>query len=181
MSTGRNPRPAIRDARHATEDLRSRFPFSTVPRVPEVAQSFTTEIAAPADLCYRAIADFETYPSWSSPITEIAVLDRHPDGMARRVEFFIDMKLKTVRYVLEYAWEPPHRLRWHFVDGDLEDIVGSYEFVPSGPGATTATCSQAVTLGFWIPAFIQRTFEHTALRQSVLEFKAEAERRAGAV
>ena len=58
-------------------------------------------IEAPADLCYAAIADFDAYPTWSSPITQIAVLDRHPDGFARRVEFFLDMKLRVVRYVLE--------------------------------------------------------------------------------
>jgi uncharacterized membrane protein len=144
----------------------------------DVQQSFSTPIEAPADLCYDAIADFEAYPSWSSPITEIAVLDRYPDGFARRVEFFIDMKIKTVRYVLEYTWLPPNRLTWKYVDGDLEDIVGSYVFEPLEGGRTEATCSQAVSLGFWLPGFLRRTFEQTALRQSVLEFKAEAERRA---
>lgn len=143
----------------------------------DVQQSFSTAIEAPADLCYRAIADFEAYPSWSSPITKVAVLDRHADGFARQVEFFIDMKLKTVRYVLEYTWLPPSRLTWKYVDGDLHDIIGSYVFEPLGAARTNATCSQAVSLGFWIPGFVRRTFEQTALRQSVLEFKAEAERR----
>jgi uncharacterized membrane protein len=144
----------------------------------DVQQSFSTPIQAPPDLCYAAIADFEAYPRWSSPITQAQVLDRYPDGMARRVEFFIDMKLKTVRYVLEYTWLPPYRLTWKYVDGDLEDIQGSYVFEPAGDHRTNATCSQAVSLGFWIPGFLRRTFEQTALRQSVLEFKAEAERRA---
>jgi uncharacterized membrane protein len=144
----------------------------------DVQQHFTARIEAPADLCYAAIADFDAYPSWSSPITDITVLDRHPDGFARRVEFFLDMKLRTVRYVLEYTWSPPYRLDWRYVEGDLEDIVGSYAFTPVGTGHTEATCSQAVALGFWVPGILRRTLEATALRQSVLEFKAEAERRA---
>jgi uncharacterized membrane protein len=144
----------------------------------DVQQSFSTPIEAPADLCYAAIADFEAYPSWSSPITQIAVLDRHPDGLARRVEFFLDMKLRTVRYILEYTWSPPHRLDWTYGGGDLEDIVGSYVFEPLDAQRTNATCSQAVALGFWLPGILRRTLEATALRQSVLEFKAEAERRA---
>src|SRR5690242_1540732 len=145
----------------------------------EVQQSFTTEIDAPADLCYAAIADFEAYPSWSSPITKIAVLDRHADGFAKRVEFFLDMlKLRTVRYILEYTWSPPHRLDWTYGGGDVEDIVGSYVFEPIDARHTSATCSQAVALGFWVPGLLRRTLEATALRQSVLEFKAEAERRA---
>ena len=145
----------------------------------DVQQSYTTTIDAPADLCYAAIADFEAYPSWSSPITKIAVLDRHPDGFAKRVEFFLDMlKLRTVRYILEYTWSPPHRLDWTYGGGDVEDIVGSYVFAPIDARHTDATCSQAVALGFWVPGLLRRTLEATALRQSVLEFKAEAERRA---
>lgn len=144
----------------------------------DVQQSFTTPIEAPADLCYTAIADFEAYPSWSSPINTIEVLDRHADGLARRVEFALDMKLRTVRYVLEYTWSPPHHLSWTYVEGDVENIVGSYVFEPLDAGRTNATCSQAVSLGFWVPGILRRTLEATALRQSVLEFKAEAERRA---
>ncbi len=144
----------------------------------EVQQSFSTLIEAPADLCYAAIADFDAYPSWSSPITKIAVLDRHPDGLARRVEFFLDMKIRVVRYVLEYTWLPPHRLTWTYAGGDVEDIVGSYVFEPRDARHTDATCSQAIALGFWVPGIVRRALEATALRQSVLEFKVEAERRA---
>jgi uncharacterized membrane protein len=149
--------------------------------VTDVQQSFTTEIAAPAALCWDAIADFDAYPSWSSPITAIHVRARHPDGMAHEVEFALDMKLKTVRYVLAYQWQPPHRLTWKMVEGDLNDIVGSYVFEPLDDERTNATCSQAVSVGFWVPGFMKSALEQTALRQSVLEFKAEAERRARAL
>jgi len=144
----------------------------------DVQQSFSTAIEAPAHLCYAAIADFEAYPSWSSPITRIDVLERYDDGFARDVEFLLDMKLRTVRYVLRYVWNPPHHLSWTFVEGDVDDIVGSYVFEPLDGNRTKATCSQAVTLSFWVPGLIRRALESTALRQSVLEFKAEAERRA---
>lgn len=139
-------------------------------------QSFTTPIEAPLALCYSAIADFEAYPSWSSPVASIDVRDRHPDGRARHVEFVVDMKLRTVRYVLEYTWFPPDRLTWTMTEGDLAGIEGSYVFTADGPGRTTATCSQAISLGFWVPSLILKPIEQTALRQSVLEFKAEAER-----
>lgn len=145
----------------------------------DVQQSFTTPIAAPLAVCYAAIADFESYPSWSPQITHIAVLDRHPDGRARQVEFEVDMKLRTVRYVLEYTWLPPDRLTWKMAEGDLADIEGSYSFEADGPERTNATCTQAISLGFWVPSVILRPIEQTALRQSVLEFKAEAERIAG--
>src|SRR5436853_1743731 len=117
-------------------------------------QSFTTPIEAPLEVCYAAIADFEAYPTWSSPVSSIRVLNRHPDGHARQVEFVVDMKLRTVRYVLEYTWHPPNRLTWKMADGDLADIEGSYVFTADGPARTTAMCSQAISLGFWVPSLI---------------------------
>ncbi len=143
-------------------------------------QSFSTPIEAPLELCYAAIGDFAAYPQWSSPVTSIDVLDRHPDGRARRVEFVVDMKLRTVRYVLEYTWFPPDRLTWKMTEGDVADIAGSYVFTADGPGRTTATCAQSISLGFWVPSLILKPIEQTALRQSVLEFKTEAERLAHA-
>jgi uncharacterized membrane protein len=144
--------------------------------MPDVQQSFTTPIDAPLATCYAAIGDFDAYPEWSSPITSITVLDRHPDGQARRVEFEVDMTLRTVRYVLEYTWHPPNRLTWKMAEGDLADIEGTYTFEADGATRTIATCTQAISLGFWVPSVILRPIEQTALRQSVLEFKAEAER-----
>ena len=144
--------------------------------MPDVQQSFSTPIEAPLDLCFETIADFDTYPQWSSAVAEIEVLDRHPDGRARRVRFVVDMKVRAVSYVLEYTWHPPDRLTWKMVEGDLADIEGSYLFAADGPTRTTATCTQGISLGFWVPSLILRPIEQTALRQSVLEFKAEAER-----
>jgi Polyketide cyclase / dehydrase and lipid transport len=150
-------------------------------RVAEVQQSYSALVDAPVGLCYTVIGDFEAYPSWSSPVTRTVVLDRYPEeahGQARRVEFLLDMKLKTIRYVLEYRWDPPRGLAWRLVEGDLAAIEGSYAFEADGASRTRATCSQAVSIGFWVPSLIRRPLEQNAVKQSVLEFKAEAERRA---
>lgn len=143
----------------------------------ETRQRFTTEIEAPPEECFDAIADFARYPDWSSVITHTRVLETHPDGLARRVEFELDMTIRTVRYVLDYEWERPHRLTWKLVEGDVDDVEGAYEFEPLGKDHTRTTCEQAVSLGFWLPGPIRRVAEQKALRDSVLEFKAEVERR----
>lgn len=142
----------------------------------EFSQSFSTIVNADAKTCFDTLLDFEAYPEWSSPITKASVLERYPDGKGKRVEFFIDIKIKTVRYVLEYTHEEPHLLEWKMVDGDIADIEGTYVLEPQGQ-KTKATCSQAVSLGFWLPGFLRSTFEKQALKQSVLEFKAAAEKR----
>jgi ribosome-associated toxin RatA of RatAB toxin-antitoxin module len=143
----------------------------------ETRQSFSTEIDATPGECFAAIVDFPEYPNWSSVITTTHVLDTDADGLPRTVEFELDMKIKTIRYVLEYAYERPGRVTWKLVEGDVADVEGAYTFEPAGRKRTKATCEQAVSLGFWLPGPIRRIAEQKALRDAVLEFKAEVERR----
>ena len=146
------------------------------PAVSDYSQTYSTKVSgSPAD-CFAVLVDFEAYPRWSSPIKECRVLERYPDGVARRVEFILDMTIKTIRYVLDYTYEPPHTGRWRLVEGDVSDVQGTYHFEGTKDG-TIATCTQAIDLGFWLPGFIRSTFERSALRTSVEEFKKAVEAR----
>lgn len=143
----------------------------------DFSQSYSAVVDGSIEDCFAVLTDFAAYPQWSGPVKECRVLDRHPDGLPRRVAFTLDMKLKTIAYVLEYTYEPPNRARWQLVEGDIKDVRGSYEFAAAGP-RTKATCSQTVDIGFWIPGPIRRPFEQKALRDSVEEFKQAVETRA---
>ncbi len=145
----------------------------------EFSQQFSTTVDADVQTCFETLVDFERYPEWSSPITEARVLERYPDGLAKQVEFKINIKIKTIRYVLEYSYQPPRLLEWKSTGGDVKEIRGRYVLEPKGEDETEATCMQSVSLGFWLPGFLRSTFEQQALRQSVLEFKAGAEKRKG--
>jgi hypothetical protein len=144
----------------------------------EAEQSYSAEVDASIEDCCAALLDFERYPEWSGPTTAVRVLERDDQGRARRVEMTLDMKIRNVRYVLEYTYDLPDRASWRLVEGDVTAIDGSYTFEKLGPDKTRATCRQAVDLGFWIPGPLRRMIERQALRDSVLEFKSEAERRA---
>lgn len=146
----------------------------------EAEQSFTTEIDASIDDCCAVLLDFDRYPQWSGPTTATRIVERDSDGRARRVEMTLDMKIRNVRYVLEYTYELPDRARWRLVEGDVAGIEGSYLFERIDDTHTRATCRQAVDLGFWVPGPLRRLIERQALRDSVLEFKGEAERRSRA-
>jgi hypothetical protein len=147
--------------------------------VGDYSQSYTTTVEGSVEDCFAVLTDFPAYPQWSSPITECRVLERYPDGLARRVAFALDMTLKTVRYTLEYTYDPPRGARWRLVEGDLRNVEGSYSSTPAGDYGTEATCSQAVDLGFWIPGPIRRVAEAKALRDSVEEFRKAVELRTG--
>ncbi len=143
----------------------------------DAAQEVSVEIAAsPAD-CFAAIVEFERYPEWFSAVSAARILERDKAGVGRIVEFTADMKIRTVRYVLEYAYKKPSELTWHSIEGDIESVEGRYTFRKLGPALTEATCRQEIQLGFWVPGPLRKIAERTALKQSVNELKAEVERR----
>jgi hypothetical protein len=138
-------------------------------------RSETIEIASPREACLSVLLNFENYPRWSVPILEAKVLESDSEGRGVRVAFALDMTIKTVRYTLAYAFELPERFSWKLVEGDISDVVGSYELSESAAGSTTATCEQTVDPGFWIPGPIRRLAESTALRTSLEELKKAVE------
>jgi hypothetical protein len=146
----------------------------------DAAQEVSLSIEAPLVECFDAILAFERYPEWSSAVSAARVLERDASGVGRIVEFHIDMKIRTVRYVLAYAYRRPSELTWHSVEGDVESIEGRYGFRKLAPNRTEAVCRQEIQLGFWVPGPLRKLAERTALRQSVTEFKADVERRRSA-
>src|SRR4029078_11006534 len=77
-------------------------------RMRPIPKSYSAEVAGTPEDCFAVLCDFADYPRWSTPVQECRVVDRHPDGRARRVAFALDMTVKTLRYVLEYTFDPPH-------------------------------------------------------------------------
>ena len=147
----------------------------------EAEQTFTTEVDASVEDCCAVLLDFEQYPQWSGPTTAVEVLDRHPDGRARRVAMTLDMKIRNVRYVLEYDYDLPRGAHWHLVEGDLTDVVGKLHLRRDLMRSTRAR--RARRRSTWDSGCrdpLRRLIERQALRDSVLEFKGEAERRARA-
>jgi ribosome-associated toxin RatA of RatAB toxin-antitoxin module len=143
-------------------------------------QSHTEVVKASIDLCFDTIVDFPCYPDWFTAITTAEVLDEDVGRCLWTIEYKLNMLVKTISYTLAYEGERPSLLTWKLVRGDVKDVQGTYRFVELEPGLTEATCTQGVDVGFWIPGPLRRTFEKTALVDSVREFKKAAEERARA-
>ena len=141
-------------------------------------QSHTEVVGASIELCFDTIVDFEAYPEWFSGITEAQIIERDDARGLWTVGYSLDMMIKTLRYTLAYESERPNRLTWKLTQGDVSDVQGSYEFVALESDVTEATCTQGIDVGFWIPGPLRRTFERSALSDSVGEFKKMAEARA---
>jgi len=97
------------------------------------------EINAPADHCYDIVADIEKTPEWAKPLKSLTVLERDSAQRPVLVDTLTDAKMKTVRAVLRYSFEPKRAVRWAQEEGDAASLTGSWTFEDIGGGRTRAT------------------------------------------
>ena len=142
----------------------------------EYRQSYSTTIAAPVTDCFAVLVAFEDYPRWSSPITSCRVLEHHADGLPKRVEFTLDMTVKTIRYVLDYDWsDAPSAFTWKLVEGDmLRALDGRYAFEPEGD-ATRVVYDLRVDLSIPLPGLVKRRAAGIIVGTALKELKRAAE------
>jgi hypothetical protein len=124
--------------------------------------------------CFAVLTDFDSYPRWSSLVKRCEVAARSRDGLARHVDFELEIARRRIRYRLAFHYVPPRRASWALIGGDVAGIAGSYHFEQAA-GGVVVSCTQAVDVGFWIPELIRRPLEQRALRRSVEEFRAAVE------
>lgn len=105
------------------------------------------------------------------------MLERYPDGRARRVEFMVNVFIRKVRYVLDYTYDDENScLSWVSSGGDFLNIIGSYFFKRLGENETSSTYELEVSIDFYMPNRIVRYFSGIAMRKTMKEFKTFVER-----
>jgi ribosome-associated toxin RatA of RatAB toxin-antitoxin module len=138
--------------------------------------SHSEVIRGDARACFEVLLDFERYSAWQGAVRRCEVLERDAEGRGSLVETELDLKIRSARYVLRYHYDPPRRIWWEYVEGDLRSIDGEYRFEERGDGTTLATYEVGVDLGFPVPGRVARTVAERALRTAVAELRDRVER-----
>jgi uncharacterized membrane protein len=99
----------------------------------------SVEIDAPIERCYEIASDIEGAPEWQGSLKDVEVLERDGERRALLVETESDAKVKSVRAVLRFSYEPPTAIRWVQEKGDTKSLHGSWSFEDLGGGRTRAT------------------------------------------
>jgi uncharacterized membrane protein len=99
----------------------------------------TVEIDAPIERCYEIAADVENAVEWQGSLKDVEVLERDGDRRPVLVETESDAKVKSVRAVLRFSYEPPTGIRWVQEKGDTKSLQGWWSFEDLGDGRTRAT------------------------------------------
>jgi uncharacterized membrane protein len=132
-------------------------------------------IQAPPQACFDVLLEYETFPKWQSAVKWVEVVSRDDRGRGREVHFEIDARVKSVRYELEYTYEPPHRIAWTYLGGDIRNVDGEYIFEDLGDGSTLATYSLALDPGVWLPERLARAINQQVMKRSVEELRERVE------
>lgn len=131
------------------------------------------EAEATPEACFDAVADFGSYTEWSSNVQSVAILESGDHSAV--VEFFVDAKVRKVRYVLRYHFEPPSRIWWEYVEGDVKSVEGEYRFDPAGDGRTRLTYRLTMDPGAFLPAPIKKVLVNSVMKDSVQDLKRHVE------
>jgi uncharacterized membrane protein len=99
----------------------------------------SVEIEAPIERCYEIASDIENAPEWQGSLKDVEVLERDGERRAVLVETESDAKVKSVRALLRFSYEPPTAIRWVQEKGDTKSLHGSWSFEDLGGGRTRAT------------------------------------------
>ena len=134
-----------------------------------------TVVEGTPDECFAALLDYESFPDWQRAVKSVDVLTRDRKGRGEEVAFEIDAKVRTIRYTLRYSYEPPHRIGWDYVEGDVKDVGGEFVLEDQGDGTTLATYSLALDPGVWLPGPIQKVLRDQVMKGSVEDLKKRVE------
>jgi hypothetical protein len=104
-----------------------------------ISGSTDTEIDAPLDEVWGVVEDVTTAPGWQGGLVGITPLERDADGRPTLVEAENDIKVRQVKTLVRFSYEPPTRLSWTQEEGDLRSVDGSWTLEDLGDGRTQAT------------------------------------------
>ena len=109
--------------------------------------SSTAEIDAPLDDVWTLVEDVEQAPDWQGGLKAMHVLERDDQGRPTLCETESDAKVRTVKSIVRFRYDPPTVLRWSQEKGELKSVEGSWELVDLGQGRTRATYAIEADLG----------------------------------
>ena len=142
----------------------------------------TIEVNASPEDCYALVVELDRYPEWQSQVRSADVLERDEEGRPLVVETVSDARVRDIKYRLEYVHEPPHRMSWTYIDGDVKNLFGEYRFDPSADGRTNVTFSLSVDpgrrLGLLLRGPLADKVRDYVLNTTLKELKATVEERA---
>jgi ribosome-associated toxin RatA of RatAB toxin-antitoxin module len=140
----------------------------------------TIEVDAAPEECYALVVALDRYPEWQSQVRSAEVIERDGEGRPLVVETVSDARVRALKYRLRYKHEPPGRMSWEYVEGDVKDLNGEYRFEAINGGRTRVTFRLEVDpgrrLGLLLRGPLADKVRDYVVGSTLDELKAEVER-----
>jgi ribosome-associated toxin RatA of RatAB toxin-antitoxin module len=143
--------------------------------VPDQARS-TITIDAPPDKVMAVIANFEAYPTWSTQVKRVDVLETDAQGRGVKARFVIDAGVLRDEYTLVYDWSVPDSVSWQLVTGNMQKSQeGSYTLRPYQDDATEVAYELTVELAIPMLGLFKRKAEKMIIDTALKGLKRHVE------
>jgi len=138
----------------------------------------TISIDAPLAKVEGILFDLAQYPTWSSAIKSVNVLEKDVKGRATSVTLSIDAGMMKDRVTLDYDWsQAPGRLSFSMTDADLLTAMdGAYIIAAEDEDTTKVTYELHVDLSMPIPAMMRHKAEKATIDMALGQLKTFAEK-----
>ena len=121
--------------------------------------------------------DIANYPSWSSAIKSVEVLDKDGDNRATKAKLVIDAGVMRDTVTLDYDWSgAPARLEFSLDDADLlTEMSGAYVLKDLGDEQTEVTYELKVGLSMPVPSMMRKKAELATIDLALNQLKKKIE------
>ena len=139
--------------------------------------SHSTQIQAPIEQVREILFNLEGYPSWSSAIKTVEVLERDSSSRPTKLKLKVEAGVLKDRPTLVYDWsKAPNEISFSLEEADLmTQMDGKYEIKDDGDDSVTVTYSLTTALSMPVPDLMRRKVEKTTIEQSLSELKQKLE------
>ncbi|MGA0188249.1 MAG: SRPBCC family protein [Candidatus Nanopelagicaceae bacterium] len=139
--------------------------------------SHSTQIQAPIEQVREILFNLEGYPSWSSAIKSVEVLERDSSSRPTKLTLKVEAGVLKDRPTLIYDWsKAPNEISFSLEEADLmTQMDGKYEIKDNGDDSVTVTYSLTTALTMPVPDLMRRKVEKSTIEQSLSELKQKLE------
>jgi ribosome-associated toxin RatA of RatAB toxin-antitoxin module len=141
--------------------------------------SATIEAEAPAKLCYAVIADFDRLAEFIPDLQSSRIVSKpgQPLELRQVGETRLGLSRYAVDVTLALTVDPPHRIDFRRVDGNLKLMEGSWQ-VRGDARRCVVDYHAALQPSFWVPPVLGPVIVRHRVERQLEGLLAEIERRA---
>ena len=134
-------------------------------------------IEAPINDVAEILSDLAGYPSWSTAIKSVELLEKDSLGRATKAKISIDAGVMKDRVILEYDWSgAPGEITFSLDDADLlTEMTGAYKLKDNGDDTTTVEYELTVALSMPVPAMMRQKAERATIDLALSQLKTKLE------